>query len=203
MDLTNVYWVDYDDSTVHRVPRVPGGVDHVFYDGGGAAFLLDQCAVDSAFIYFTDANADLYALPIAGGDPVALASGPTGGYWPVTADTSFVYYGFAGVVSRATKGAADSGVAIASNITDPDGLALDPAGGVLYWSDWGSGAGNDGTIGKVSIDGGGKVVLGASLVYPEAIAVGSAHVFWLSFGMLDNATSTILPSTGALYRRAK
>lgn len=204
VDATYVYWTDVDDSTVHRALKAGGGVDDVLYDGGSGGFVEPkQCAVDSTTVYFIDYFADLFTLPISGGDPVTVAAGTLSGDWPVTIDPGHIYYGQAGAVFRATKAAADAGVAIGANIPEPTGLALDTDAGALYWSDWGSGAGDDGTIGKVGIDGGGKIVLAASLAYPKAIATGSAYVFWLSYGVPDSTGTQIVASTGTLLRRAK
>jgi hypothetical protein len=203
VDSTYVYWVDWNDNTVHRMLK-GGGVDNVLYDAGsGSVIEPHQCVVDGTFVYFTDVNADVFGLSISGGQPITIASGGVGGNWGVTTDLTHVYYGQPGIVYSAPKSSLDSGVAIASNIPAPDGLILDPATGTIYWSDWGSGAGNDGTVGKVRVDGGGKSVLAASLAFPSAITVSGNYVFWLSYGVLDDAGTSTVPSTGALLRRAK
>jgi hypothetical protein len=203
VDSTYVYWVNYYDYTVHRVLK-GGGTDNVLLDGGAAGVgLPEQCVVDSTFVYFSDQSSDVFGVPIGGGDPITIALGAQGGGWPVANDTNYVYYGQPGSVFRASKGLPDSGVPIAGNIPDPDGLALDPAANMIYWSDYGSGSANDGTVGKVGIDGGGKIVLAASLAAPEAVTVSGSYVFWLSNGILDDAGAGTLASTGALSRRAK
>ncbi len=73
----------------------------------------------------------------------------------------------------------------------------------MYWCDWGN-IGTDGTLGKVGVDGGGKVVLNASLTTPEAITVSGPYLLWLSNGTVqDVSTGAAFPSTGILYRQAK
>jgi hypothetical protein len=90
VDATYVYWVDNDDSTVHRVQKT-GGSDMLLYDGGpGTVSAPEQCAVDNNFVYFTDSNSGVYSVPIRGGPPFTIATG-AGQATPITVDTSFVY----------------------------------------------------------------------------------------------------------------
>ena len=71
-----------------------------------------------------------------------------------------------------------------------------------YWADQGSRSANDGIIGKVSPDGGGRQLLAASLVWPQAVSVSGNSVYWVSYGTLDGM-SEAKPSTGSLYRLTK
>jgi hypothetical protein len=205
VDTMYVYWVDNSDDTVHRVLK-SGGPDNVLYDGGGPSVVEPKfCVVDTSYVYFTDVNAGVYSLPVTGGSPLTIATG-TGQATPLVVDTNYVYYGPLGGIFAIMKGTQDGGLAIASGIADPDGLVIDPATGTMYWSDFGSTVADDGTVGKVSTDGGGKVVLAASLVSPEAVTVSGSYVFWVSNGVLDDAglgSGATIPSTGALYRRTK
>jgi hypothetical protein len=82
------------------------------------------------------------------------------------------------------------------------GLAYDAASGMVYWANFGTGNGNDGTVGKFSVAGGTKQVLQASLVSPESIAVAGGYALWTSSGTLS-ASGATNPSTGALWRTAK
>ncbi len=205
VDGAYVYWVDGDAYTVLRVAKAGGGSSSLLYDAGSGAINAPRfCAVDSAYVYLTDTQTGVYRMPLTGGNPAQIAP-PNGtyGYWPLVLDTNSVYYGGAGQILRADKTWTDGGVPIVSTVPDPDGLALDTATGALYWSDWGSGFANDGTIGKVPVAGGGSTVLAASLATPEAVAVSGNYVFWLSNGTLDVDSGSALSSTGTLLRRAK
>ena len=209
VDATYVYWVD-DDGTVHRVAKT-NGTDGLLYDGGdydGNTGLLElkECVVDNASVYLSDYFGDIYRVPAAGGDPIAMAAGTYGAPWlnyPVTADGTYVYYGQMGTVFRSPKTGTDGGIAIA-DVPSPDGLAVDRATGILYWSDYGTGSANDGTLGKVAIDGGNRAVMAGSLVTPFAVTVTGSYVLWLSFGNLS-ATGAMgtTASTGSLTRMAK
>jgi hypothetical protein len=207
VDSTYVYWVD-DDGTVHRVAKA-NGTDGVLYDGGdydGNTGLLElkECVVDNASVYVSDYFGDIYRVPVAGGDPVAMAGGTLGAPWlnyPVTADSTYVYYGQMGQIFRSQKTSTDGGIAIA-DVPSPDGLTVDRATGILYWSDYGTGSANDGTVGKVGIDGGNRAVMAGSLATPFAVTVSGNYVFWLSFGKFVPMAAP-MPSTGTLTRMAK
>jgi hypothetical protein len=206
VDSNYVYWVDNDDGTVHRVAKI-SGADSVLYDAGSSVLIEPgQCAVDTAFVYVSDRNNTIARIPVTGGEPVVITSGLRGGYFGIISDSTNIYFGESGQILRAAKTSTDGGVPLASNVPWPDGLALDPATGTIYWSDYGTGSANDGTVGKVGVDGGGETVLASSLPTPEAVAVSDNYVFWLSWGTLDsnpmNDTGTF-PSTGALLRTAK
>ena len=214
VDSTYVYWVDGDNGSAHRIAK-PHAADAVLYDGGDYAGIGGviggivgpvQCAADDAFVYVNDGAGDVYRIPAGGGNPVLMViPGPRAGSWPLTIDSSNVYYGESGRISRIPKGAIASGLVIVANVPTPDGLALDPDPGakMIYWSDWGSGNADDGTVGKVYTDGTNPTVLKGSLVTPRAVTVAGSYVFWLSSGTLDTKTNSSLPNTGALMRMAK
>jgi hypothetical protein len=211
VDGTYVYWVDYADSTVHRTLKSAGsgGIDTVLYDAGdGLVYQPFQCVVDGTFLYFMDYNEDVTRLSVNGGAIAFLGSGNNGSRYGnsfgITTDPTSVYFGGNSVVQRADKTLADSGVPISATIPDADSLAFDPATGMIYWSNWGSGNSNDGTIGKMTVTGGSAQVLTSSLATPEAVTVSGNYVLWLSNGTLDTTAGVgTLSSTGALLRRAK
>ncbi len=206
VDATYVYWADNDDNTVHRVAKT-NGTDTVLYDAGSSVFIAAaQCSVDNAFVYVSDRNNTVARVPVTGGEPVVITSGPRPGYFGITNDTTSVYFGEAGQIFAASKTSTDGGVALASNVPWPVGLARDTSTGALYWADYGSGVVNDGTVGRVGIDGGGETVLASSLTSPQGVTVSGSSVFWISWGTLDNSPTSntgALPSTGALIRTSK
>lgn len=206
LDATYVYWVDSDEDTVNRVAKPTGSSEQVLYDSGafsGNCGIAEpqQCLVDGAFVYFNDVSGDIYRIPILGGAPTALFSGILSGGWPLAVDATSLYFGESGSILRRQKlsGATNT----VASVNDPDGIALDPSTNTIYWSDWGSGNAEDGTVGKVGIDGTGRTVLASSLATPEAVTVSGGYVFWLSNGTLDVKTGSALPITGALTRMAK
>jgi hypothetical protein len=204
LDATYVYWTDNQDSTVHRVAKSGSGGDRVLYDAGdGVVYEPAQCAVDTSNLFFTDRNNDLFRLPVGGGAPARVTSwGGQFGLWPLVIDTSNVYFGDYGGVFRIAKTAsnADGGTPLATSVVDPDGLALDDAG-VLYWSSGGS-TGNDGTVGKIHVGGGGQGTIAASQPWAEAVTVSGGYVFWLTNGLSDSMGNP-MPNTGTLVRSAK
>jgi len=206
VDATYVYWVDNDDGTVHKIAKV-GGTDGVLYDAG-SSFFFDPglISVDTAFVYVSDDNNQVARVPVTGGEPILMAVGPRAGYFPVVTDSTSLYFGEEGQILVASKTSQDGGVPLTSSVPWPIGLALDPPASTVYWADYGSGLVDDGTVGKVGIDGGGATVLASSLVTPQGVAVSGSFVFWLSFGTLNHdpmASMATLARTGALFRAAK
>jgi sugar lactone lactonase YvrE len=116
-----------------------------------------------------------------------------------------VYLGVPGQILKLDKTSTDGGATIlASNVASSNRLVVDPPSGALYYSDWGSGTGTDGTVGKVPLDGGSLVQLHGQLVTPESIAVNGKYVFWLSNDTnAPGSSSGTNPGTGALYRGKK
>jgi hypothetical protein len=212
VDGSSVYWVDNDDGTVHKVAK-GGGTDLLLYDGGAyddagdTLSLLGQCVVDGPYLFFGDYSEDLYRLSVNGDVPLLLGNGFNnsvyGSYFGLATDTAHVYSGGNGIILRADKLVADSGATMANGIALPLGVAIDPASGFIYWASFGSGNGNDGTVGKVATDGGSQRVLQSALVAPEAVAVSGGYVLWLSNGTLISGSNGTNPGTGALWRTAK
>jgi hypothetical protein len=210
VDALYVYWADNFDDSVNRALK-GGGPLIVLNDGGGNNALTNGqgCVVDATSIYVTDYDYDLYRLPLAGGSLVPMYGQTMGNIGPaaVTLDATHVYLGVEGSILQEPKTAtsASAAQAIVNNVPDPDGLQVDPSSGDLYWSDWGSGTGTDGTVGKVPTNGGTATVMHQSLVTPEAIAVNGTYVFWLSNGTVPagSMSGATTSGTGMLYRSAK
>jgi hypothetical protein len=203
VDGTFVYWVDFDDNTVHKVNKT-GGADTVLYDAASGLIVEPgQCVVYGPFLFLVDANADALRVATSGGEPALIGTSTYGGQYGLATDPSNVYFGGNGVVFRAAQTSVDAAVPIAQTIADPTGLAFDPTSGMVYWSNWGSGNGNDGTVGKMAADGGSPHLLATALASPEAVTVSGSYAFWLSNGTLSTSGSGTDPNTGALYRTAK
>ncbi|HEX8793062.1 MAG TPA: hypothetical protein VF765_19090 [Polyangiaceae bacterium] len=203
VDSTRVYWADYYDDTVHSVPKAGGSASALLFDGGGLATEGELITADSAFLYFTDGSGDVYKLPIGGGDAIQMASWNYGGGWPVVVDSTTVYYGQLGGVSAMSKDATKGGAFIVSNLRDPLGLVLDPTTRLLYWADYGTGTGIDGTIGRVATDGSGRTLIASSQINVEDITVAGNYVFWISSGIVTDLHGTPQPGSGELLRMPK
>jgi hypothetical protein len=211
-DGTWVYWVDNDANTVSKV-STSGATTVLLYDAGPYDVAGDSLlepgvlVVDGQYVFFGDSSEDVYRLATAGGLPVLLANtfnnSVYGTYFGITTDTATVYSGGNGIIVGANKLVADSGTTAASGVAAALGLAFDPTSGLIYWANFGSGNGNDGTVGRFGNDGGASQVLQASLTTPEAVALGGSYVFWVSNGTLMAGSSETNPSTGQLWRTAK
>jgi hypothetical protein len=208
VDATYVYWVDNDDGSVHRILK-PNNGDTILYDGGDYATGLpidepQQCVSDGKFVYLNDYFGDVYRVPVAGGDPFLMASGAQAGGWPLAIDATYVYFGDSGDLYRMLKTSAfTTGTTIATGISDPVGIVIDPTTNIIYWADWGSGNADDGTVGKVGVAGTNQTILASSLQTPEAVTVSGSYVFWLSNGTLDKVNGGALAKSGSLMRTAK
>jgi hypothetical protein len=201
-----VYWTEQGtihNATVHRMAG-PGQTNSTPYDGGtGVLTQPQQLAIDSQYIYLTDYLAEVYRIPVNGGEPTLIAPGVRSGGWPIALNAVSVYYGSIGAILGFQKSNPNGAGAVDQQVQDPNGLFMDNSTGYLYWSDWGSGNTNDGTIGKLPTDGGTPVPLSISQVTPEAVTVSGPYVYWLSNGTLDTTTGGGLPDSGVLYRGPK
>ena len=210
VDSTYVYWAEFYTQTVNRVP-LAGGSSSFVWDAGtvsaggtppnGASALT----IDPGFVYINDQNASAYRVAIGGGTLVPMFTDPNGpgvGIFGLAVDSNDVYLGASGGIYQMSKGATSGATALAPNVTQPDDLELDPAGGVVYWADYGN-AGTDGTVGMVPLDGGATVPLHQQLATPEALAVNSTDLFWVSYGTVLSDGTTVKSNTGTLFRTAK
>jgi hypothetical protein len=206
VDATYVYWADSNDETVSRAPKA-GGAAKLLWDGGtgvGGTNAAQEIAIDTSNVYVNDLNASAFRVPIGGGDLVPMYTDMNAtpiGVFGLAVDSQDVYIGDLGGIFHMSKAATSGATALVPNVTDVVDLKVDPAGGVLYWADFGSGA-SDGTVGKVPLDGGTPVVLHQTLATPEAVTVNGTYVFWLSNGTLA-ADGNVMDGTGVLYRSAK
>lgn len=203
VDSGFVYWTDYDDGSTHKWSKTDH-TDQVLYDGMSSVMIfgVQHCAVDSNYVYETDYNADVYRIPILGGNAVQLVTDGQNGVWPVLAVGSTVYYGTSGSI-RTIPIAGGTNPKVLANVVDPDGLSLDPSTNTLYWSDWGSGTATDGTVGKIDLTSGTKVIMASALATPEDVTISGDYAYWLSNGTLDKTSGSAFAGTGALMRAPK
>ena len=208
VDSTYVYWAEFYSQTVNRVP-IGGGSSSFVWDAGTVSGTppngASQLAIDTGFVYINDQNASTFRVAISGGSLVSMFTDPNGsgvGIFGLAVDSNDVYLAATGGIYQMSKGATSGATTLAPNVTLPDDLQVDPAGGVVYWSDYGN-VGTDGTIGMVPLDGGPPVLLHQQLVTPEALAVNSTGVFWVSYGTLLADGVTVKSNTGTLYRTTK
>jgi hypothetical protein len=207
VDTTSVYWAEYYLETVNRAPK-GGGPAALVWDGGsgtGTPNGAQELALDTGFVYINDQNEEVFRVAIGGGDLVQMYSdpnGPTAGVFGLAVDSKDVYIGTQGGIYQMSKGATSGATVLAPNVTDVVDLKTDPAGGAVYWADFGN-VGTDGTVGVAPLDGAAPVPLHQQLVTPEALAVNSTYVFWVSSGTLMSDGVTVASNTGTLYRTAK
>jgi len=207
VDSTFVYWAEFYQETVNRAPKGGGSVVLLWDAGSGTSGAngAQQLVIDSQFVYVNDQNIDVFRVAIGGGDLVPMYSYPNGpvvGVFGLAVDTKDVYIGALPGIFQMSKAATSGATTLAPNVTDVVDVKVDPAGGAVYWADFGS-VGTDGTVGMVPLDGGAPVLLHQQLVTPEAVAVNSTDVFWLSSGTLMANGAAVAPNTGALYRTSK
>jgi len=206
LDDVNVYWTDDLGSTVHSAPKA-GGPDTLLSDGGSDGGGLNGARGftilgNSAFV--TDKNFDLFRLPAGGGELTLLYtpdSGPYVGSPPLASDPNGVYLGGIGELLRFDPGGTGPGTQLTSQVAAASGIRVD-RGGSLYYADYGSGTGKDGTVGKLPTAGGATTTLAGNVISAEDVAINSAYVFWLSSGT-PTASGDAVVGTGALYRGSK
>jgi hypothetical protein len=207
VDATSVYWAEFYDETVNRAPK-GGGSAALVWDGGtgpGTPNGAQELVIDTGFVYINDQNDDVFRVAIGGGSLVPMytdPSGPVVGVFGLAVDSKDVYIGSLGGIFQMSKSATSGASTLAPDVTDVVDLKVDPAGGTVYWADFGS-VGTDGTVGMVPLDGGAALPLQQQLVTPEAVAVNSTSVFWVSNGTLMSDGVTVTSGTGTLYRTAK
>jgi sugar lactone lactonase YvrE len=169
VDANHVYWAAGTTIGVVNLDGT-GGQAH---DTGAAP---QGVAVDASHVYWADnanhviwrANLDLSSRQVLVGDQ-ALMGG-------VAVDAHFLYWttqlpGGAGFVNRANL-ADGSGAKAIGNARNPWGVAVDPVGDQLYWTDAGDDdADGDGTIVRANLDGTGADAVVDGQNNPVGVAV--------------------------------
>jgi hypothetical protein len=207
VDSTYVYWTDNDDDTVMKIAKTSTNpaASLAVYDGGTDVIVEPgACVIDSTSIYVGDGNGGVYKMPLAGGEPVTFNSAQQGGLFGLTLDTTRLYYGQPGAIYSTLKSSAAAGDMIASDVYWPQGLAIDSTTGFVYWANSGSGNVNvnDGTVGRVLVDGGSEKILASSQASSRSVTVAGNSIFWVNLGTyVNNSTATgNTPNTGSLNR---
>jgi hypothetical protein len=208
VDNSYVYWVDSDSNTVSKISKTStDGGTFVIYDAGSYAITEPQdCVIDGTYLWIGDLNGIAYRVPVSGGEPVPYNQFVHGGQFGLAVDSTNVYFAEPGEIDSNPKTVTDAGVAIATDVYWTQGLARDPATSFLYWANSGSGTSNvnDGTVGRLLIDGGSEQVLASSQAEPRSITVSGNSVYWVNMGNYVNSSTYPYtgntPSTGSLYR---
>jgi hypothetical protein len=159
-------------------------------------------AVSGGTLYWVNSNppneGNLMKMPIAGGAPVKLATGP---FHELAVDADNVYLIDASKVMKVpVQGGALT--TLASDGTSPTSLAIDPAN--VYWTvntiDSCPPDGDicpDGVVRKVPIGGGTPTTLASGQALPDGIAVDEQNVYWINRGIMVASTTVMkMPVAG-------
>lgn len=171
LDDTRVYWTDRGQFlwSVLKTGGEPIPVANAEGNWG--------VAVDSVNIYWSDSDG-VHSIPIAGGQPSTHSSARA---QFMAADGTNLYWGEMGTTLGSLWKmpiATGTSAVLASAGQMPGALAAD--GTNVYWADM-----NDGTIRRVSSEGGSVLVLAKAQGTPvTSIAVGGGTVSWPSIGSL-------------------
>ena len=213
-----LYWPDPSPTGPNSVSKsdlVTGAVT-VLYDGGGGPdggtdvpYDVSEVVVDSKNLYVEDFATNVFRIPLTGGDPVMVAPVATPNSVPLGLgiDSTNVYLGQGDQILALNK-AGNSISVIEDKITYPASLAVDQGESLIYWADFGSGAATpDGKVGKVSTTGSGGSTLQSNLATPESITLAGNYAYWISAGTIvvssNQASASVMPNTGALWRTAR
>jgi sugar lactone lactonase YvrE len=142
VDATYVYWTDLGKNLVAKVPTQGGTVVTIAANQNNPVAL----AVDSTSVYWGtyDCHGTVWAAPIGGGNPTALAVGVGGTPQDIAVDATNVYWtvgtgcvsdgGCYGSVAKVSK-AGGAVVTLASGQDTATGIAVNATN--VYWTNYG------------------------------------------------------------------
>jgi hypothetical protein len=205
IDLINVYWVDYFDTSVNQLETLGGHyiTDYPTLDGGAPSYRNPlSLAVDSTNIYWvSNFNGDILTVPIGSAGsvaptviqsgenhPVAIAVDADNVYWADEGSNSSAPYN--GAVVQKAKTGGSAAVTLASGEAIAWGVATD--GTSVYWIDHANVP--DGAVKQVPVGGGTVITLAANEGAPYGIAIDSKKVYWTAEA--DNTVNGVLIGGG-------
>ncbi|MGA9524073.1 MAG: hypothetical protein WBV82_21610 [Myxococcaceae bacterium] len=150
MGTTHIYFVDYENRAIRRVPKAGGAVETVF-SAPSDAWILSEFALDDQYVYAAVVEGPNYfghivRVPLAGGEPVVLLDGEMS-YGAIAVDATHVYLGYldwqiigSGPASQLVRFPKDGSIflepeVIASEQNNVSSIAVD--GSNVYWIDAG------------------------------------------------------------------
>jgi hypothetical protein len=173
VDRTNLYWTDYDEGTIMKLP-LAGGPPVAIATG---QLSPEYIAVDATRVYWsigassTGGVGGIAEVPLAGGAPVQIAFDPTALHDSVVSDGSHVFWTSyqGGTVTRMAPDGS-SPVTIASGQSGPIGVAVSATS--VYWTNQVGGG-----VMEAPIGGGAPVLLVPGLGAAN-VAVNETSVYW-------------------------
>ena len=170
VDSSYVYWANDD--------YVSGGIQKVLTIGGTVATLAPLAktfplylAVDTSSAYV--AADQVYAIPLGGGTPTAIAGG-LGAISEVRVDPTYAYF-VAGQKPGGVYRVSKTGGTVTTLATSsrPNDLAVDT--NYVYWSDP-----DDGTISRVPLAGGAVTTLVSGTFGATHLVMDAANLYWIA-----------------------
>jgi len=201
IDLVNVYWVDYFDTTINQISQNGGNlvVDWPAFGDAGAIPPVYRnaihIAVDANNIYWTsNSTGHVLSVPIGSGASVAptvIASGQVNPYGIAVAGGHVFWTNQGtsltppdGAVLSAPVGGGGTVTTLSSGESNPWNIVTD--GTNAYWTDHAQGS----FVKQVGVSGGGTpITLASNEDAPYGIAVDAKNVYWTSEN--DNTVNAI------------